>query len=430
MINERGPVENGDLPLGTDHLAFLLYFASIVNVTERFSYYGLTIPFRKRSKPAQKGFDMLIMPENCVQNPYTSGAHEAPGVLGLDQTAATAINNALFNTLQTIAALFGSVVADGWLGRHNLLLICSLLYLVGNFLLVLVSFPQAIEHEAAPAGFAVSLFLIVTGLGSFQSTVSAFIGDQYDGDGKDPAKKKNDQMYTPDRELTLQFIYNLNYWGPNIGAISGIALMFLELRYGFWAAFLLPLSGLWIAPAVLVAGRKIFLYLRPEENVLLKKRKALSKLIRRRTQSDTNEEPWDMGNSGNDEDVRDVRQTLHICRVLLVFILSYVCVGQSNNNFIAQARQMQTHGLPNDLIWYFNPILVVLLLPLVQWMLSSMASRFRILFGPMVRITIGCLFLVLAVAYVAIVRNLIYNSGPCYEFPTECPAANGGPDEG
>jgi POT family proton-dependent oligopeptide transporter len=125
MSSERGPVGNGDLPLGIDRLPFRVYFAIIVNVAERFSYYGLTIPFRKRSKPAREGFDMLIMPENYVQNAYNSGAHETPGVFGLDQTAATAINNAFF-TLQTIAALCGSVAADGWLGRYNLLLICSL----------------------------------------------------------------------------------------------------------------------------------------------------------------------------------------------------------------------------------------------------------------------------------------------------------------
>jgi uncharacterized protein YejL (UPF0352 family) len=52
-------------------------------------------------------------------------------------------------------------------------------------------------------------------------------------------------------------VYGYNR-GLNIGAISGIASTFLERRYGFWAAFLLPLSGLWIAPAVLVAGRKKF----------------------------------------------------------------------------------------------------------------------------------------------------------------------------
>jgi dipeptide/tripeptide permease len=44
---------------------------------------------------------------------------------------------------------------------------------------VLVSIPQAIEHGAAPAGFAVSLLLIATGSGGFQSTVSAFIGNAH-----------------------------------------------------------------------------------------------------------------------------------------------------------------------------------------------------------------------------------------------------------
>ncbi|KAI0508576.1 POT family-domain-containing protein [Xylaria bambusicola] len=410
----RGMVVTGDLPLGIDHLPFRVYFAVLVNVAERFSYYGLTIPF-----------------QNYVQNSYGSVAHERPGVLGLGQTAATAINNAFF-TFQTIAALCGAVGADGWLGRYNLLVISSLVYLFGTLLLVLVSIPAAIEHGAAPAGFTVSLILIAAGSGAFQSTVSAFIGDQYVREGRGPVTRKNGKMYMPDRDLTLQFIYNLNYWGLNIGAISGIASTFLELHYGFWAAFLLPLSGLWIAPATLILGRKHFICQRPQENALLGKGKVfwriVVKSIRRKSRDASEEDSEPSSRPLQDDDIGDVKQTLYICRVLAIFILVYVCVGQSSNNFIAQAGQMQTNGLPNDLIWYFNPILVVVLLPFVQWLLSNMTNLFHVRFGPMMRMIIGCFFFALSMAFAAIVQQLIYNVGPCYRYPTECSIAEGGPN--
>ncbi|KAI8947620.1 POT family-domain-containing protein [Xylaria longipes] len=414
MSGERGLAGIADLPLGVDRIPFRVYFAVLVNVAERFSYYGLTIPF-----------------QNYVQNAYNAGAHERPGVLGLGQIAATAINNAFF-TLQTIAALGGAVLADGWLGRYNLLLITSLVYLVGTLLLVLTSIPAAIENGAAPAGFAISLVLIAAGSGGFQSTVSAFIGDQYVGNGRNPVTKKNGEVYMPDRDLTLQYIYNLNYWGLNIGAISGIASTFLELHYGFWAAFLLPLSGLWIAPATLLFGRKSFIYERPKENALAGKRRAFSRLFAQRFGRKP-KGPQESGlgpnsSPGDDEDEGDIKQALYVCRVLLIFILVYVCVGQSSNNFIAQAGQMQTYGLPNDLIWYFNPILVVVLLPFVQWLLQIVVGHLHVNFGPMMRMIVGCFFFALSMAYAAIVQQLIYNSGPCYNFPTQCNAAAGGPN--
>ncbi|KAL7940310.1 POT family domain-containing protein [Trichoderma barbatum] len=404
-----------DLPRGVDRIPFRVYFAILVNVAERFSYYGLTVPF-----------------QNYVQNAYNGGAHERPGVLGLGQAAATAINNAFF-ILQNIAALVGAVLSDGWLGRYNLLLITSLVYLVGTLLLVLTSIPAAIEHGAAPTSFAISLLLIAAGSGGFQSTVSAFIGDQYVGNGRNPMTKKNGEVYMPDRDLTLQYIYNLNYWGLNIGAISGIASTFLERHYGFWAAFLLPLSGLWIAPMTLLLGRKSFIYERPKENALVGKRRAFSRLFSqsfgRKPKGSQGSALRPNSNPEDDEDERDIKQAFYVSRVLLIFILAYVCVGQSSNNFITQAGQMQTYGLPNDLIWYFNPILIVVLLPFVQWLLQIVVGHHHVRLGPIMRMIVGCFFFALSMVYAAVVQQLIYNSGPCYNFPTQCDAAGGGPND-
>lgn len=47
MASTDSPVNGGKIPLGIDHIPWRVYFAIIVNVAERFSYYGLTVPFRK-----------------------------------------------------------------------------------------------------------------------------------------------------------------------------------------------------------------------------------------------------------------------------------------------------------------------------------------------------------------------------------------------
>lgn len=48
MASTNSPVDGGRIPLGIDKIPIRVYFAILVNVAERFSYYGLTVPFRKK----------------------------------------------------------------------------------------------------------------------------------------------------------------------------------------------------------------------------------------------------------------------------------------------------------------------------------------------------------------------------------------------
>jgi POT family proton-dependent oligopeptide transporter len=125
MSTKKEPIDINRLPLGIDHLPFRVYFAILVNVAERFTYYGLTIPFRMITFTFVLKNHELINSENFIQNSYKSGDHNRPGVLGLGQSAATAITNGFF-FFQMIMAIGGAVLADGWLGRYKLLVICSL----------------------------------------------------------------------------------------------------------------------------------------------------------------------------------------------------------------------------------------------------------------------------------------------------------------
>jgi hypothetical protein len=60
--------------------------------------------------------------------------------------------------------------------------------------------------------------------------------------------------YAPARGKRLQILIRIvtQHRLINIGALSGIATTLLERYVGFWAAFLLPYCGLWLALATLL----------------------------------------------------------------------------------------------------------------------------------------------------------------------------------
>lgn len=91
---------------------------------------------------------------------------------------------------------------------------------------------------------------------------------------------------------------------------------------------------------------------------------------------------------------------------------------------------MQTHSLPNDLMFALNPLSVMLLLPLIQTFLVPFLSKRRIPFTPYHRICAGLFCAAVALAYTAGLQSLIYAAPPCYERPLACGNSNiAGPND-
>ena len=107
------------------------------------------------------------------------------------------------------------------------------------------------------------------------------------------------------------------------------------------------------------------------------------------------------------------------------FVVFWLCYGQITNNLVSQAGQTDLYGIPNDAIQALNPVACILLGPIVQG-LYWVFSKKKIAFRPIARITVGFIFMSTAMAYAAGFEQLIYNAGPCYEKPLDCPASNKG----
>ncbi len=86
---------------------------------------------------------------------------------------------------------------------------------------------------------------------------------------------------------------------------------------------------------------------------------------------------------------------------------------------------MRLNGVPNDLIQVFSPVACIILGPIVHGIFEILAKH-RIHYGPMARITTAFMFCAAAMAYSAGVQKIIYDSGPCYDAPLECPESDGG----
>lgn len=78
---------------------------------------------------------------------------------------------------------------------------------------------------------------------------------------------------------------------------------------------------------------------------------------------------------------------------------------------------MEGHGIPNDLMQNFDPIAIIVFVPILDRFVYPLMRKLKINFPPINRITLGFWVASLAMAYAAIVQHLIYSAGPCYEAP-------------
>lgn len=83
------------------------------------------------------------------------------------------------------------------------------------------------------------------------------------------------------------------------------------------------------------------------------------------------------------------------------------------NNLVSQAGHLNLGGVPSDLLSAFNPIAVVILVPIFDRAIYPMLRKWNIPFRPINRITFGFFVSASAMAYAAILQSKIYAQSPC-----------------
>ncbi|KAI0416385.1 oligopeptide transporter [Xylaria grammica] len=343
-------------------------------------------------------FGITITWQNYLQNPR--GSSPSPGALGLGESRASIIQNA-YLFFQYLTPLPFAVLSDMYIGRYKTMVISLSFLILGYVVLFATSLPSALDRGAGLGGLIVAMLLTGVGQGALSAILYPFI-DQIPVNRSRVQQSRNGTLVVTDRQLAVQYIFNGYYWMVNIAALSSIPTTLLEKHVGFWAAYLLPTVVLIVACVPALIWRKRFARFHlsaanPEYQL----------------QHDNRVVPWDSAF------VEEVRRGLKGCRVIICFVIFWLCYNQTTNNIISQSGQAEQHGLSNDTFQALNPIACIIIGPLLQNLLFPFLRSRRISFGPIMRMTVAFLFIAGGLAYAAGFQQLIYSRGPCYSYPLE-----------
>jgi proton-dependent oligopeptide transporter, POT family len=239
---------------------------AIVELAERFSYYGTTVVFTN--------FIQQKLPAGTPDDPGNhrtgaGGAHGQSGALGLGQRASTGIT--LFNTFYgSVIPLFGAYIADTYWGRYKTVCVAVSIAMVGHALLIVSAVPGIIERPpVALAWFLIALVVMATGTGGFKANISPLVAEQYKRTKLFIATTPSGERVVVDPALTTSRIYMYFYLFINIGSLVGqIVMAYSEKYVGFWLAYTLPTVVFFLCPLVLYAGRHRYTHAPPTGSVL------------------------------------------------------------------------------------------------------------------------------------------------------------------
>ncbi|KAI8343312.1 POT family-domain-containing protein [Chlamydoabsidia padenii] len=396
------------LPEESDYIPKAAYLVILVEFCERFTYYGLSGPF-----------------QNYVQYPdppsYPAGQ---PGALGKGQQTATALTT-FFQFWCYITPIIGAVIADQYLGKYQTIVIFSAIYFVGLIILTCTAIPNALASGAAFPGFVVAIIIIGLGTGGIKANVSPLVAEQYVQ--KTPFVKtlKNGKRVIVTPQATYQKIFNMFYWGINVGSLSAIATTELEKQVGFWPAYLLPTAMFVPCIIVVVLGRNHYIQNPPRGSVFVEAGRLFAMTIKVKgnieackpsnlihTHPDlVAKATWD------DIFVDELRRTLRACVVFCWYPIYWLCYSQMTNNLVSMAGTMQTGDVPNDIMQNIDPICLIIFIPIMDQFGYPLLRRLGLPMRPMVRISCGFFFAAVAMGYTAGIQSMVYNSPPNYDHP-------------
>ncbi|TQN71706.1 Peptide transporter PTR2, partial [Colletotrichum shisoi] len=342
---EPNDYEKGSLRRIGENLPASAFLIAVVELTERFTYYG-----------AQGLF------QNYINND-PNGA-DGPKGLGMGHQAATGLS-LFFQWFCYVTPILGAIIADQYLGKYKTILVFCAFYWVGLVILWTTSLPVAMENGAGKAGYIVAIIVIGLGTGGIKSNIAPLIADQYQRRVMAVKTESSGERVIIDPAITYLRIYMIFYWCINLGSLSLMAKPFMEKYKGFWTAYLMCFCVFNIGIATLVLRRKAFVNRPPQGSVITDAFKALGMMIASRNM-DAAKPSWRAAN-GKEKPV------------------------PWNDHFVDELKR------------------------------ALRACKFGVELRPIMRIIIGFWLGAICLAYAAIVQHLIYNAGPCYESPGNCP---------
>ncbi|KAI9756839.1 MAG: hypothetical protein M4579_003675 [Chaenotheca gracillima] len=400
--NEPSVEEKLTLRHVPENLPLSAWLVAAVELCERFTFYGISAVF-----------------QNYLQRPLDGS--EGRGALGLGHVGATGLST-FFQFWCYVTPLIGAIVADQYLGKYKTIVIFCAVYVVGILILFLTSLPVALAHGSGLGGYIAAILVIGLGTGGIKCNVSPLIAEQYQRKVMAVKTLPTGERIILDPALTIQRIYMVFYLCINIGSLAGIPTPYMELDVGFWSAYLMCLCVFCLGFVVLIVGKNNYIMRPVRSSVITHAFKAIWIMIKKRNTNAPKPSykaeyggnyatPWD------DVFVEELKRALVGCKVFVAYPIFWVVYGQFSGNFVSQAGQMAGHGIPNDLMQNFDPISIIVFIPILDRLVYPLLNKLHIPFRPITRISLGFCIASCSMIYAAILQHYIYKAGPCFDAP-------------
>ncbi|KAH6905975.1 peptide transporter PTR2B [Coprinopsis sp. MPI-PUGE-AT-0042] len=409
----------------SDKFPIAAWLVVIVEFAERWTYYGTTNIFNN--------YIRAPLPKGSTNGAVVfDRANGIAGALGKGQTTSFAIRT--FNTfLVYCTPWLGAIIADTVWGRYKTIMVFSVVCLIGHIVLVGGASPGALANpNVAMALLIVSIIIIGVGAGSIKANVSPMIAEQYTGKLRKQTLKSGEVVVvSPD--VTIQSVYLWFYASINLGATGAISASFLARDQGFWIAWLVPTGIFLIVPVVLWVGRKQYVVTPPRGSILLETLRVIRLALApawsinpiQTVRNCRREDFWEPAKPSHygenvpvsitwdEQFVGEVARTVNACGVFLFFPFFWLCYSQIDGNLGTTAAAMKLNGSPNDLIQNLNPIGIVIMVPIFDYVIYPALRRRNIDFTPIKRIYAGFLVAGLAMVYASVLQSYIDKRSPC-----------------
>ena len=266
--------------------------------------------------------------------------------------------------------------------------------------------------------------------------------DQYQHQREYTKVLKSGEKVLVDPETTIQRMMLIFYGLINVGAFYAVATDYAEKYVGYWLAYLLPGIIYFLLPILLLIFYKRTIKVPPSKSayndvysiIWISLKKNGLRLFRKGfwdaarpsvmrangiTTYKGKDIPWD------DKLVDDVHRTFSACQIFLYFIVYNLNDGGIGSVLTAQGATMTTAGAPNDLLGNFNPLTIIVAIPILSYWIYPLLRRFKIPFGRITRITTGFTLAWISGIIGAIIQWRIYETSPCGYAATGCTIGTG-----
>ncbi|KAH8684418.1 putative peptide transporter PTR2 [Tricladium varicosporioides] len=401
------------------HIPITAYVLCIVEFAERGSFYGVKQVFSNFvNRPLPVGGNGAGAPPH--------GTQQTAGALGKGTVIAAAVTSS-FGFLVYGLPILGGWLADTRWGRFKTICIGVAICGIAHVIMVIAAIPSVIQAHHAYAPFMISVYVLAIGAALFKPNISVVILDQ--NPHKKPTTKvlESGEKVVIDPEATTERMMLWFYLLINIGGFMGVPTSYLAKLVGFWPAFLLPGIIYFLLPPLLWWLRPRLILHAPGGSDLGNVCKVVAMCFRRGGIKRIGQQGfWEPAKpsviaqssnpiavSWNDKFVDDTQRTFQACGIFLFTPIFFINDGGIGGASDALSVMLTTNGVPNDVINNFNPLVIILGIPLFNYGLYPMLRKYKIHFGPIARMFTGMMICSIGSIGWAIITHYAYITGPC-----------------